>query len=111
MLFRSQAVFGIGYKTLPYTSHLGRPVIADNMYLSLLAETGVLGLAALVALNVAILRVSWIAMRRGSLHGAWMFCFWVGESLQMLSGDILTYWRVLPIYFCVLGLATQEEAS
>ncbi len=38
-----QAMFGIGYKTLPYTSHLGTPVVADNMYLSLLVETGVVG--------------------------------------------------------------------
>ena len=38
-----QAMFGIGYKTLPYTSFLGAPVVADNMYLSLLVETGVVG--------------------------------------------------------------------
>ena len=53
-----QAMFGIGYKTLPYTNFLGSPVVADNMYLSLLVETGVAGLAALVWLNVAILRAS-----------------------------------------------------
>src|SRR5207245_1294731 len=35
-----QLLFGIGYKTLPYTNLLGRPVVADNMYLSLLVETG-----------------------------------------------------------------------
>ena len=38
-----QMLFGIGYKTLPYTDLLGRPVVADNTYLSLLVETGVLG--------------------------------------------------------------------
>ena len=53
-----QALFGIGYKTLPYTNFLGNPVVADNMYLSLLVETGVVGLAALVWLNVAILRAA-----------------------------------------------------
>ncbi|MEI9811455.1 MAG: hypothetical protein WDO18_01700 [Acidobacteriota bacterium] len=100
---------GIGYKTLPYTEHLGRPVIADNMYLSLLVETGVLGLLALLALNATILTTSWRAMKPGSLHGKWMFCFWAGESLQMLSGDILTYWRVLPIYFWVLAQAVHGE--
>ena len=104
-----QVLLGIGYKTLPYTHYLGRPVIADNMYLSLLVETGVLGFSALIAMNVAILRVSWKALRRGSLHGTWIFCFWIGESLQMLSGDILTYWRVLPVYFWVLAQASLEE--
>ncbi|MEP6962541.1 MAG: O-antigen ligase family protein [Acidobacteriota bacterium] len=102
-----QTIFGIGYKTLPYTEYLGRPVIADNMYLSLLVETGVLGFIALIALNVAILGASWKALRRGSFHGKWLFCFWIGESLQMLSGDILTYWRVLPIYFWVLAQAVH----
>ena len=103
-----QTLFGIGYKTLPYTEHLGRPVIADNMYLSLLVETGLLGLAALVALNVAILITCWRAMRRGSFYGKWLFCFWVGEVIQMLTGDILTYWRVLPVYFWVLAQATKD---
>lgn len=102
-----QTFFGIGYKTLPYTQHLGRPVIADNMYLSLLVETGVLGLLALLALNAAILTTAWRAMRAGSLHGKWLFCFWIGESLQMLSGDILTYWRVLPLYFWVLAQSVR----
>jgi O-antigen ligase len=100
-----QTFFGIGYKTLPYTQFLGRPVIVDNMYLSILVETGVFGLLALLALNAAILTTAWGAMRRGSIHGKWLFCFWIGESLQMLSGDILTYWRVLPLYFWVLAQA------
>lgn len=102
-----QTFFGIGYKTLPYTEYLGRPIIADNMYLSLLVETGVFGLLALVAINATILVTAWRAMRAGSMHGKWLFCFWIGESLQMLSGDILTYWRVLPVYFWVLAQAVR----
>src|SRR5262249_30703293 len=38
-------IFGIGYKTLPYTNYLGASVVADNTYLSLLIETGIVGLA------------------------------------------------------------------
>ena len=60
-----QTIFGIGYKTLPYTNFLGSPVVADNMYLSLLVETGVAGLAALVWLNVAILRAAARRAHRG----------------------------------------------
>jgi hypothetical protein len=110
-----QAVFGIGYKTLPYSDYLGGPVIADNMYLSLLVETGIAGLAALVWLNVAILRASARASRsadaRASFCGTWMFCFWCGQVVQMLSGDLLTYWRVLPVYFFVLALAVRPNAD
>ncbi|MGO9261973.1 MAG: O-antigen ligase family protein [Bryobacteraceae bacterium] len=117
------ALVGIGYKTLPYTDAAGSAVIADNMYLSLLAETGVVGLAALVWVNWAILRAAARASRaagrasgrpsehasetRRAFFGTWMLCFWTGQTIQMLSGDLLTYWRVLPVYFWVLALAVR----
>ncbi len=105
------ALAGIGYKTLPYSDYVGKPIVADNMYLSLLVETGVAGLAALLWLNVAILRqarrASRSADRATSFFGMWMLCFWTGQSLQMASGDLLTYWRVLPLYFWVLALTAR----
>ena len=105
---------GIGYKTLPYTDFVGHGVVADNMYLSLLVETGIAGLAVFLAFNVAILRASWCAARsldsRIAFFGAWIFCFWIGEMIQMLSGDLFTYWRVLPVFFWVLGVAVRRES-
>ncbi|MBL8292231.1 MAG: O-antigen ligase family protein [Bryobacterales bacterium] len=102
---------GIGYKTLPYLELGGRPVVADNMYLSLLIETGVAGLAALIWLHVRILQTAYRAARHwnpmAQLFGMWMFCFWTGEMVQMLSGDLLTYWRVLPIYFWALACSKR----
>jgi O-antigen ligase len=106
-----QTALGIGYKTLANTTYLGKPVIADNMYLSALIETGVFGLAALLLLNVAILRASWRALRAGSFFGKWMFCFWMGEVVQMFSADILTYWRVLPIYLWVLAQVVMNTTG
>jgi hypothetical protein len=106
-----RALWGIGYKTLPYSDYLGAPLVADNMYLSLLVETGIVGFAALLWLNTTILRASLKASRKDdaarSLCGTWMLCFWSGEIVQMLSGDLLTYWRVLPVYFFVLALAVR----
>jgi O-antigen ligase len=106
-----QALTGIGYKTLPYTNYLGTPLVADNMYLSILVETGIAGLAALVWLNLSILRASARAARsldpQRAFCGLWMLCFWAGECVQMASGDLLTYWRVLPVYFWVLALALR----
>ena len=106
-----QAFVGIGYKTLPYTNYLGAPVVGDNMYLTLLIETGIAGLAALVWLNIAILRAAARASRRSdpqaAFCGTWILCFWAGQTVQMLSGDLLTYWRVLPVYFFVLALAVR----
>jgi len=101
-----QALTGIGYKTLPYSDYLGAPVVADNMYLSLLVETGIAGLAALLWLNVAIVRAALRA--RESLYSTWILCFWAGQMVQMLSGDLLTYWRVLPVYFLVLAFAARS---
>ncbi len=107
------ALFGVGYKTLPYSRFLGKTVIADNSYLSLFVETGVVGLAAMLALSLAILQASRRAARSSgsaaSFFGTWMFCFWCGEMAQMMSGDILTYWRVLPLYFWVLARAVRDR--
>lgn len=106
------ALVGIGYKTLPYSDFAGQPVVADNMYLSMLVETGVIGLAALGLFSAGILRAAYRAAHspnaRAAFLGTWVFCFWMGELVQMMSGDLLTYWRVLPVYFCVLALAARE---
>jgi hypothetical protein len=31
----------------------------------------------------------------------------MGQVFQMLSGDLLTYWRVLPLYFWALAAAVR----
>lgn len=109
------ALFGVGYKTLPYSDYLGRTVITDNMYLSLLAETGIVGLGAMGWLSVQILRSARRASRspdpQRRFFGSWMFAFWAGEMVQMFTGDLLTYWRVLPVYFWVLAVAVRHEHS
>ena len=106
------AVFGIGYKTLPYSTYLGSTVIADNTYLQLLVETGIIGLGAFLFLNAAIVRTGFLAAQspktNGRFFGEWIFCFWIGQMVQMLSGDLITYWRVLPAYFWVLAMAARE---
>jgi hypothetical protein len=105
------AILGIGYKTLPYSDFIGQTAVADNMYLSLLVETGMVGLSAFLLLNVAILLTAWRAAHRddsrASFFGTWIFCFWIGQLFQMLSGDLFTYWRVLPVYFWVLAMALR----
>ncbi|MCC6369017.1 MAG: O-antigen ligase family protein [Bryobacterales bacterium] len=107
---------GAGYKTLPYSQLPGRPLVVDNMYLSLLAETGIAGLAAFLAMNYQIVRKAYrIATRSlqpdAAFFGTWICCFWVGELAQMLSGDLFTYWRVLPIYFWTLAMAVRLDSA
>jgi hypothetical protein len=64
-------------------------------------------------LNWQILRASLRAARSlrpaASFAGEWVLCFWAGELAQMFSGDLITYWRVLPVYFWVLGTAIRES--
>jgi O-antigen ligase len=107
------AIFGIGYKTLPYSDFIGQTAIADNTYLSMLIETGIAGLVALICWNIAVIRASYQAARsddaRQSFCGTWMLCFWAGQIVQMFSADLLTYWRVLPVYMCVLALAVRRR--
>ena len=110
------ALLGIGYKTIPYSGLLGGEVVSDNVYLGMLVEAGVLGLAAVLWLNATIQRYAYRAATSvdtasdpwRTFAGAWIFCFWSGETVQMLSGDLLTYWRVLPLYFWVLAIATRS---
>jgi O-antigen ligase len=105
------AILGVGYKTLPYSDFIGRPAVADNAYLSSLLETGLIGLVLLLLFHTSILRMGWQAARssnqRAAFFGTWITCFWAGEIVQMLSGDLLTYWRVLPAYLWVLGMAVR----
>jgi O-antigen ligase len=107
-----QTIFGIGYKTLPYSAVAG--IVADNTYLSLLVETGIVGLTVFLLLNASIIRTAFRAARssdqRRAFYGSWIFCFWLGEMAQMLSGDLITYWRVLPVYLWVLGMAARENS-
>jgi O-antigen ligase len=106
-------ILGIGYKTLPYSNAMGASVIADNTYLDLLVETGIVGLGAFLILNTMILRTGWRALRSANpaaaFLGEWIFCFWCGQMVQMFSGDLITYWRALPVYFWVLGAAARQS--
>jgi hypothetical protein len=107
-----RALLGVGYKTLPYSDVLGQPVIADNTYVSAFIETGIGGLAALCALHFAILRATFRAVRSANpaaaFYGLWAFSFWVGEMVQMGAADLLTYWRLLPVFFFAIAMAVLK---
>ena len=109
------AIFGVGFKTLPYSTFVGENLIPDNMYLSTLVETGLAGLATMLFFSGAILAAGYRAARsdrpEASFCGAWIFCFWCGQLVQMVSVDVLTYWRVLPIYLFVLALAVRRPTE
>lgn len=106
-------LLGIGYKTLPHTSYLGNAVIADNMYLTLAVEAGIPAVLALLVFSAALLKLGWRLSRVpdpvASSLGVFLLAAWSGEMVQMLSVDVLTYWRVTPVLLAFLGLAVAEH--
>jgi hypothetical protein len=79
-------------------------------------ETGWPGLAALILLNAAILRQAYRQARSAQsainrLCGTCAFSFWCGEMVQMATGDILTYWRILPAFFALLAFGARDDGS
>ncbi len=108
-------LFGIGYKTIASTDLFGKPIVADNGYLSLLFETGILGFAAFAWLNLAILQELRDEGQAPSpfyrLCRTFLFAFWCGEMVQMLTGDIFTYWRNLTVLFAMIAAVQVMDPS
>ncbi|MBZ5516754.1 MAG: O-antigen ligase family protein, partial [Acidobacteriia bacterium] len=103
--------FGTGYRTLPYTRLFHDQLIPDNGYLSLLLETGVVGLGAFLAFTWAILRTFWTLHKRVGPLGFWsalLFSFWCGECVQLLAADAHTYWRNMIVFAAFMALALNR---
>ena len=42
-----------------------------------------------------------------SVFAAFLFAFWCGEMVQMVTGDLFTYWRNMVVFFAVLALVQE----
>ncbi|HVN79117.1 MAG TPA: O-antigen ligase family protein, partial [Terriglobia bacterium] len=108
-------LFGVGYKSIASTDLFRTNLIADNGYLSLLFETGILGLSSWFVLLMTLLRQLLDVRYRGSpirsLYASFLFAFWCGQMVQMLTGDILTYWRNLVVYFSMAAVLIEPWNS
>ncbi len=102
-------LFGVGYKTLPYTRLFHSEIITDNGYLNLLLETGILGLAGFLFFCAAVFRTFYRLARigRGSsvFWSTLLFSFWCGECVQTLAADAYTYWRNMAVFAGFMALA------
>lgn len=112
-------VFGIGYKTLPFTRLFHGEIITDNGYLSLLLETGILGLVGFLAFSRSVLgtflSLARSAQGAAAFWSALLFSLWCGEIVQMLAADAHTYWRNLIVYTalmaCTLNMSESESGQ
>lgn len=100
-------LFGIGYKTLPYTRLFHGEIITDNGFLNLLLETGILGLAGFLAFTAAVFKTFLdLARRSRGTMAFWstlLFSFWCGEWVQMMAADAYTYWRSMAVFVALMG--------
>jgi O-antigen ligase len=110
-------IFGVGYKTLTVTRLFHGEIITDNGYLSLLLETGIVGLGSFLVLSAAILKVFFRLARSANEALAFsatvLFSIWCGELVQLLATDAYTYWRNVVIFTALmawtLNMAEREE--
>jgi O-Antigen ligase len=110
-------LFGVGYKTLPYTRLFHSEIITDNGYLNLLLETGVLGLSGFLFFCTAVFRTFYRLARFGRGNSAFwstlLFAFWCGECVQTLTVDAYTYWRNMVVFAgfmaLTMNLAEREQ--
>lgn len=95
-------VLGIGYKTLPFTKLFKSGIVADNGFLSLLLETGIMGLSGFIAFLIATLKEFWkLSKSRNNKISYWatfLFAFWCGQCVQLLAVDSYTFWRNMVVY-------------
>jgi len=102
-------IFGVGYKTLPYTRLFHSEIITDNGYLNLLLETGILGLSGFLFFCAAVFRTFYRLSQTGrgssAFWSALLFSFWCGECVQTVAADAYTYWRNMVVFAGFMALA------
>ena len=105
-------LFGVGYKTLPFTRLFHQEIITDNGFLNLLLETGLSGLAGFLILSTAVFKTFWRLTHRAiggeRFWSAALFSLWCGEWVQMLATDAYTYWRSMSVLIALMAFALNR---
>jgi O-antigen ligase len=108
-LWRDNPITGLGYKSLYLTRHIP----PDNNFLSVLVEQGILGLTAFLGLLAALLRATWRLSRVRPLasYGTMLLALWCGQIAQMMTADVLTFWRSTTCYLILTTAALSIHAT
>ncbi len=106
-LFLKNPLLGLGKSVTPM--YVGA-TCADNNYVRLLAEVGILGTVAFFWLVIKASRISWYRSRRASnrlakVTGLAFVCCTVGMLLMSLFADVFMVVRVAGPYWLLGGLA------
>lgn len=108
-IWKTQLITGVGFGNFRYLFDRYHPMkdvpynnkIPDNMYLSILSETGILGLLALVYLVLSTIILAYkkiqVLVFSDKQFLLLIFCGFIGYLVNMLSYDMF-YWH-MPLYF------------
>jgi hypothetical protein len=105
-------IFGIGYKSLPFSPLAARPgvpaLVGDNQFLTTLIEQGAIGLAALLVLIVAIARSLWMLSRHAGKEiqaDAQLVGIYCAALLPLwIVWDYLNLFRLVPVLGGLIGI-------
>ncbi len=105
-------LFGVGYKTLPFTRLFHEEIVTDNGFLNLLLETGIVGLAGFMIFSAAVFKTFLGLVRRSrgtvAFWCALLFSFWCGEWVQMMAVDAYTYWRNMVVFLAIMAFTLNH---
>jgi O-antigen ligase len=96
---------GIGYKMLPE-----KVVMADNNYLCFLGEGGMIGFSIWIVWLLFVLRDTFRTVSRHPL-GAFIFSAWVAVLVNMISADVMTFWRTMGLFFSLLAVVAVSTKA
>jgi hypothetical protein len=113
-------VFGIGYKTLPFSPLAARPglpaLVGDNQFLTTLIEQGAAGLAVLLVLIVAIARLLWKLVRHARdemtrAHAELVGIYCAALLPMWIVWDYLNLFRLVPILAGLIGILLVSRSD
>ena len=98
--FQESPFLGLGYKAMM----VGQYASSDNQYVGTLFDQGLLGLVALVGFILKLFgRLRQLA-RAGNPVSTMIQAIWIGQLVQAMTTDILTFWGGMPALLGITGL-------
>jgi len=111
-LFKKDPLFGVGFQVIPFSGwHL---TSAHNLYVTLLAESGILGLSLLLGLFAIALRSAWRLYKRASDNffkalGLGVFLSVIVCMTTNFFGDHWTYIQIGAFFWALLGMTVRAN--
>jgi O-antigen ligase len=109
-LLEKNPVTGLGYKSLIFQYKIA----PDNNFLSIFAETGVLGLFFFLGfIFLCLKRLHRIVLNseETAVLAARAFIFWQVVLIIAFTADVFTYWGIIPVLMLLTGALFQYEST